>query len=170
MKPLNQKEINEKFFNFMILFIICVAVFSFALYYDFSISSGELKGLREKNLNYEKTFNRYADRYAVAKDMHDKLNSIREKGRPFGPGEMDDKARTLNKMYSEVEDDSTNDVLQIFKVTKEAMINEMVMIKSLTETSAKITGLTDDLTKCKTDLTTCNTALDKANLTINNQK
>ena len=129
MKPLNQKEINKKFFDFMILFIVCVSVFSFALYYDFVTGGAELSDLRTRVKNMENTFNKYQERYRAAEMLHTELDAIKNSDRPIKLDEKKRKADRLDELYNEVRDDTTNDYIKIFNITKQAMLNEMELIE-----------------------------------------
>lgn len=160
MKPLNQKEINKKFFDFMILFIVCVSVFSFALYYDFSVGGSELTSLREQVKNMESTFNKYQDRYRAAEMLHSEIDGIKKADRPIKQAEMTSKAVRMEKdLYSLSGDDTTNDYIKIFNITKLSMLNEMELLElaairkeriaqdsvKLVEANAKFKQLLEDI-------------------------
>ena len=131
MNPLNQKEINRKFFDFLILFIVCVAVFSFALYYDFTVGGTELKALRMQVQDMERTFDKYNDRLKTAEIIQKDLAGARAADRTLRASERAANTDRLEKIYSETRDDTNNVYIRIFNVTKNAMKNEMIMLDSL---------------------------------------
>lgn len=128
MKPLNQKEINEKFFNFMILFFISVAVFSFALYFNFSASSADCNSLRKKVENNRKFAEKLDLRFRSAEQSKEKLKAKKENG--FKPGDKDQIAREVNKIYI-ADEDSSNSDMGIFKIVRDLLLEDISDIDSL---------------------------------------
>lgn len=131
MKPENQKEISRKFFDFLILFIVCVAVFSFALYYDFTVGGSELKALRLQVQDMERTFDKYNDRLRVAETIQKDLTGARTSDRKLMASQRANTEGRLEKMYNIKDDDTTNIYIDIFRITKQSMIDQMSMLDSL---------------------------------------